>query len=155
MLHFSIQDLGDLGIFHCSGRMVAGNGTRLINAIQASDVRVVVLDLSEIRVVDAAGLGTLVALQLWATAVGRGLKLLNVTPWVENLLRLTNLYGALEVCSVAAMLELICVAADPFARQEVASKALGRCVSPSGGLIAGEKFCSGVSIVESSSVVQV
>ena len=118
MLHFTTQDLEGVAIFHCSGRIVAGNDTCLLSAIEANDARLVVLDLAEVRALDAAGLGTLAGLAGWARATGRRLKLLNVTPWIEALLRLTKLYGALEVCSVIEMLDLFCRAADPCVSNE-------------------------------------
>ena len=133
--------------------MVAGNGAGLVDAIQANDARLVVLDLAEISAVDAAGLGSLVALHLWARAAGRRLKLLNVTSSVESLLRLTKLCGVFEVCSVTEMLDLICGAADPFSSHGSWRQNHSDDVYPSGGPIAGEKFRTGVSIVEFSNVV--
>jgi len=62
--------------------------------------------------VDAAGLGILVSLRTWAHAMGTELKLLNVTPRVEEVLELTNLKSVFEVCSVRDMIDLLCRLTD-------------------------------------------
>jgi anti-anti-sigma factor len=68
----------------------------------------VVLDLAEVSAVDAAGVGMLVLLRLWANATGTKLKLMNLTPRVEEVLQLTKLRSAFEVCSVREMMDLLC-----------------------------------------------
>jgi anti-anti-sigma factor len=111
MLNLTIQDLEDVTVFHCAGRILAGDAIGLSSAVIArSDMRIV-LDLAEIRSVDAAGLGTLVDLQNWAKANGRQLKLMNLSPRLTSLLHLTKLDGVFEVCSIAEMVDLICRAA--------------------------------------------
>jgi anti-sigma B factor antagonist len=112
MLDFRIQNLGDVSVFRCTGRIVAGDEARLRNAVIKDGAMRAVLDLAEIGAVDAAGLGTLLALRAWAKATGRQLKLMNLTLRIESLLRLTKLHAAFEVCSVAEMLDLICRAAN-------------------------------------------
>ncbi len=54
------------------------------------------------------GLGALVALRGWAKHSNRRLKLMNVTPRVEQLLHLTKLDRSFEVCSAEEMLDLLC-----------------------------------------------
>lgn len=114
MLSFTIQDLGDITIFRCVGRITAESRNRLRDAVVAqtdigrAGTRVVVLDLAEITTVDAAGLGELVSLQTWAKATGRELKLMNVLPRVESILELTHLQPAFEICSLGEMVDLLC-----------------------------------------------
>jgi hypothetical protein len=60
--------------------------------------------------IDAAGLGVLASLHRWAKRTRRTLKLMNLTPKVEHLLRLTKLNAEIEVCSAREMLELLCLA---------------------------------------------
>jgi len=74
----------------------------------------VVLDLAEVTAVDAAGVGMLVLLRLWANATGTKLKLMNLTPRVEEVLQLTRLRSAFEVCSVREMMDLLCRANRQF-----------------------------------------
>ena len=73
-------------------------------------LRVAVLDLAEVRTIDAADAGALVSLRKRATANGVALKLVNLTLRVEELLELTRLRSAFEVSSVPEMLGLLCSA---------------------------------------------
>ena len=109
MLTLTIQKLGDVSVFQCTGRITAGDGDILRIAVRTqSRVHTVVLDLAEVTAIDAAGIGMLVALRAWAKATGTALKLLNLTPRVEEVLQLTNLRSAFEVCSVREMMDLFC-----------------------------------------------
>lgn len=113
MLRLTIQDLGDVTIFRCAGRITFAYADMLrIAVLKQRRVGVVVLDLSEVSAVDAAGLGTLVSLRKWARTNGTTLKLMNLAPNVEDLLELTNLRSAFEICSVPEMLDLLCRAFD-------------------------------------------
>jgi len=84
----------------------------------------VVLDLAEIKAVDGAGLGWLVALRAWAKTTGTTLKLMNLNPKVVYLLELTHLLPLFEICSVKDMFELVCGAfhQSRFAEIEAASE---------------------------------
>jgi anti-anti-sigma factor len=107
MLSCAIQILDDAAVFRCSGRLIAGDADALRTAVLAHPpTRILVLDLAEISAVDAGGLGILVSLRKWATDTGTQLQLMNLTPRVESILKLTNLRSVFEVCSVQDMLEL-------------------------------------------------
>ena len=109
MLTLSIHDLGDVKVFECTGRIVFGCADTLRKAIfRQSLTRTVLLDLGAVVGLDAAGLGVLVSLRTWAIETGRTIKLMNLTPRVEELLELTHLRSVLEVCSVPQMLDLFC-----------------------------------------------
>jgi anti-sigma B factor antagonist len=109
MLTLTTHNLGDVTIFRCAGRITAGDGDVLRNAVlNRPPLQVVVLDLTDIDAVDAAGLGTLVSVRTWAQASGTKLKLMNLTPRVEELLELTDLRAAFEIYSVREMLDLLC-----------------------------------------------
>lgn len=121
MLSLRIHDLGDVAVFHCTGRITADVRHTLRDAVmKRPHSRVAVLDLAEVTAVDAAGLGALVSLQNWARANGTRLKLMNLVPLVDEVLELTNLRSAFEVCSVKDMLDLLCRATSqtPFATAE-------------------------------------
>ena len=108
-LNLTIQVLGDVAVLRCSGRITSEDTEELRKAVLTpSDIRTVVLDLSEVRSVDAAGLGTLVALRNWATARCNQFKLMNLAPLVEQVLEITNLKQQFEICSLAEMLDLLC-----------------------------------------------
>jgi anti-anti-sigma factor len=109
MLSFTVNKLGDVTVFRCAGRLTAGDGDVLRDAVpDHAQTRTVVLDLAEVRTVDAAGLGTLVAVKTWASASGKSVKLMNLTPIVEQVLEVTRLRSTFEVCSVPEMLDLLC-----------------------------------------------
>lgn len=111
MLSLRIQRLGDATVFRCVGRITLSDaGVLRSAALRQSRIRTLVLDLAEIRAVDAAGLGILVSLRAWAKENGAALKLMNLTPRVQDLLELTNLKSAFEICSAREMLVLLCLA---------------------------------------------
>jgi anti-sigma B factor antagonist len=126
MLSLKIQNLGDVTVFQCAGRITAEDENAFRKAVLAeSHVRMVVLDLAEVSAVDAAGLGMLVAVRAWAKATGTELKLMNLTPRVEEVLQLTNLRSAFEVCSVREMFDLLCRASRRPSQFEAVSAAIG------------------------------
>jgi anti-anti-sigma factor len=109
MLRLNIHNLGDVTVFRCAGRITADVRNTLREAVMSRPpARIAVLDLAEVTAVDAAGLGALVSLQKWARANGTRLKLMNLVPRVDEVLVLTNLRSAFEVCSVKDMLDLLC-----------------------------------------------
>lgn len=132
MLRLTIDELDDLVVFRCAGRIVAGEAGILRNAVLTqSRIRVAVLDLAEVSAVDAAGLGALLSLRRWAETTGAELKLLNLRPRVEKLLELTNLKSFFEVCSVRDVMDLWCRSFDlgAFAAGELSTGSQGRSVS--------------------------
>jgi anti-anti-sigma factor len=109
MLRITVNHLGDVTIFRCSGEItLAYADTLRILVLNQPRIRIAVLDLAEVTAIDAAGLGTLVSVQTWAGTTGTTLKLMNLTPRVEELLKLTNLRPSFEICSVPDMLDLLC-----------------------------------------------
>lgn len=118
MLNLKIQNLGDVTVFRCAGRITADDADGLRKAVLAqSQLRVAVLDLAEISAVDAAGLGMLAGLRNWAKTAGKQLKLMNIVPRVEEVLELTKLRSAFEILSVREMMDLLCRAAHPVQTQ--------------------------------------
>ena len=97
MLRVTIYDSEDEAILHCAGRIVHGEeADTLCSAVLSQQHRgVVILDLAEVDVIDGGGLGLLVSLR----ARGISLKLLNPSKHVRDVLRLTRLDRAFEICS--------------------------------------------------------
>jgi len=109
MLRVTVQDLADVTVFRCAGRIAFGYQDRLLTAFSKHPaLRVAVLDLAEVTSIDAAGLGLLVSFRKWARVRAVVLKLMNLPPTVEDLLELTRLRSAFEICSVREMLDLLC-----------------------------------------------
>jgi anti-anti-sigma factor len=89
-----------VAIIRCTGRIVfhdeAKNLADVVRPlIEKHDE--VVLDLSDVRDVDSAGLGTLASLHLFARARNRVFALQNPRAFVSNLLELTQLDRQLRV----------------------------------------------------------
>jgi anti-anti-sigma factor len=108
-LSVTVQDLGDVSVLRCTGRITLGDTDTLRTAVRHRLLAsTIVLDLAGVTAIDAAGLGTLVDLRSWAVANGTDLKLMNLTPTVEEVLRVTNLVTTFEVCSFREMMDLLC-----------------------------------------------
>jgi anti-anti-sigma factor len=107
MLSSTIHELRETIVFQCTGRIVFGQCDILRDAfLFHPHSPIAVLDMAEVMAVDAAGLGLLVELRNWACARRTQLRLLNVTPYLEKLLQITNLVRILDVCSVREMMDL-------------------------------------------------
>ena len=108
MLSLNIHQLGETTVFQCAGRIVFGECDILRAAVLARPhCLIAVLDMAEVTAMDAAGLGMLVELRNWAWARRTELKLLNLTPYMEELLQKTNLARRFDVCSARDMVDLL------------------------------------------------
>jgi anti-anti-sigma factor len=83
----------------CHGRLVSGNAKEikeLVKPMIDAGGRRIVIDCGELESVDSSGLGTLVGLKV--SAINKGLvrlELVNLSPRVAELLKLTNLANLL------------------------------------------------------------
>jgi anti-anti-sigma factor len=88
------QMRGDVVIIHCQGRIVSGDEVRTLQheVEKLTHVRKsVVLQLAEVSYVDSGGLGALVRLRGLLRADGGDLKLCQLSPFVLQALKATNL----------------------------------------------------------------
>ena len=109
--YINTQQTGDVAVLQCAGRMVrAGQALSLLRdaVTSLSQVRVIVLDLSEVGMLDAGGLGVLVSLHNWACANGIQLKLVNPSKLVREMLELTRLTSVLHISSVEDVIQIFC-----------------------------------------------
>jgi anti-anti-sigma factor len=95
MLTVKIENLGEIATLHCAGRIVCGDETAILCAAVQRGQRHVVLDLTNVEAVDAAGIGALVSLQ----AAGVYLTLMNPSEQVREILKVTNLDSIFEICA--------------------------------------------------------
>ena len=131
MLNVTVHNLGDITVIRCTGRLAFGYADKLPSAIlKCPSGQIAVLDLAEVTEIDAAGIGVLVSVRNRAKASGVGLKLMNLTPRVENLLELFSLRSEFEISSVPEMLRLLCLAIEKsqFARVEPSAESPGQLV---------------------------
>jgi anti-sigma B factor antagonist len=100
MLKVQTKKLGTVAVLCLQGRIVNGETEILRNAVQSlSDVNAVRLDLARVTIVDAAGLGVMLALREQAQAKGVRFELMNVPRQVGVLLELTRLDSVFRITS--------------------------------------------------------
>ena len=102
MLKVTVEDLNEVVVLHCAGRIVRGDETALLCAASRQHGRTVVVDLAQVDTIDAAGIGLLVSLQ----AAGIYLRLMNPNRNVREMLRLTHLDSVFEVCEPRSAQEM-------------------------------------------------
>ena len=93
MLKVTIENLGDETVLRCNGRIVRGEEATLSCAAMRQQKRSLILDLTEVEAIDAAGIGLLVSLQ----AAGIYLTLMNPTKHVRETLRITQVDSLFEI----------------------------------------------------------
>ena len=109
MLRATVQQLGDVSVLCCRGRIVTGEAYSTLRdtAMSQGQARLLVLDLAGVDHVDAGGLGVLLGLREWTRANAIRFKLMNVMNRVEQILELTALDRVFEFCSARDMLCLL------------------------------------------------
>lgn len=93
MLRINVEELEDVLILGCTGKITRGEETSLLCAALQGYGRNIILDLREVDFIDAAAVGALVALQ----AAGIYLKLLNASKAVREFLRTSQLDSIFEM----------------------------------------------------------
>jgi anti-anti-sigma factor len=92
-LKIETETNGDETLVRCIGKMrhPGSEALRNIMAELLPESKRIVIDLGELTFLDSFGLGVLVSVYLSARRQDRALKLINVNPQAQQLLRLTNL----------------------------------------------------------------
>jgi anti-anti-sigma factor len=93
MLLVTVEDLGNNVVLHCEGRIVRGYETAILCAAVRHAGRNIIVDLSQVEAIDAAGVGALISLQ----AAGIYVQLLNPVKAVHEVLKITGLESVFEV----------------------------------------------------------
>jgi anti-anti-sigma factor len=109
MLTIDVEKSGDVAVVHCAGRLVRGAEVcTLRNAvISEKNTRIVVLDLSQLEFMDGGGLNSLVSLHHWTRNHGIQLKLVNLSPFVREMLIRTRLNRVLDISSLRDVLTVL------------------------------------------------
>ena len=98
VLTLVVEKSPHMTVLRCSGRIVRGDGADALRRVAMSqDQDRVVIDLSAVRAIDAAGLGVLVELQNWADNSNRTLQLLKPCKRVREILESTKLNFVFEI----------------------------------------------------------
>jgi anti-anti-sigma factor len=109
MLTIDVEKASDVAVVHCAGRLVRGAEVcTLRNAVVSEkNTRIVVLDLSQLEFMDGGGLNALVSLHHWTRNHGIQLKLVNLSPFVREMLIRTRLNGVLDISSLRDVLKVL------------------------------------------------
>jgi len=109
-LRIKFEQTSDVAVVRCGGRLVRGEAPHFLKdaVTSLSGLRVIVLDLSEVEMLDGGGLGMLVFLHKWTRAAGIQLKLVNPSSLVLEMLTRTRLTSVLHVSSIVDVVEIFC-----------------------------------------------
>lgn len=112
-LQYKIECLHDLAVVRCSGRLVRGAALDEFSSRleQIEGLRVLVLDLTEVDLIDAGGLSTMLMLRRWAAQRSVNIKLVNPRPFVRRVLEATHLASIFEIASLE---EALCILRAPL-----------------------------------------
>ena len=114
MLKVNIENIGDLAIVQCEGRIVQSDAAfTLRDAVTSQrDARTVVVELSDVNAVEGGGLGMFVFLQRWAHERDIRLKLFNPSKSVQERLKKASSMSEFDVPTLDEMMALL-AEADP------------------------------------------
>jgi anti-anti-sigma regulatory factor len=118
MLDIHIENIGDLAIIECEGRIVRSEAALKLRAavISECDARIVVIDLSEVSAVEAGGLGMLMYLQRWARDHEIRFKLFNPRQSVRYQLEHTGSMWGFEIATLDEMMALLASAENHYSQ---------------------------------------
>jgi anti-anti-sigma regulatory factor len=117
MLDLGIDRIGELGIVECRGRIVRSEAAlKLRRAVTSlEDLRIIVLDLSEVNAIEGGGLGMLQFLLRWTRDHGIQFTLFNPRKSVRDRLELVRSTPPFHIASLEEMMALLTNADSRFA----------------------------------------
>ncbi|HVZ82409.1 MAG TPA: STAS domain-containing protein [Terracidiphilus sp.] len=94
---FEVERKGNEALLHCHGRLVAGQTKALQEGVAPliPACKRIVLDLTDVKMVDSMGLGTLVRLYVSCKSAGCRFELINLGKQIRDLLGVTHLLSVL------------------------------------------------------------
>jgi anti-anti-sigma factor len=118
--HIKSEQTGDVAVLQCAGRVVRGEAIHFLkdSVTSLKEPRVVVLDLTEVEMIDGGGLGMLVFLHRWTRDNGIQLKLVNPSRFVREVLDRTRLSCVFNISSVDDAVEILCTSLPVVAHAE-------------------------------------
>jgi anti-anti-sigma factor len=126
-LHIKSEQTGDVAVLQCSGRIVRGEALHFLKdaVTNLNEPRMVVVDLTDVEMLDGGGLGMLVFLHRWTRDNGIQLKLVNPSTFVREMLDRTRLSCVFNISSVDDVVEILCTSihaeqAEPNVERAVA-----------------------------------
>jgi anti-anti-sigma regulatory factor len=116
MLKVDIDNIGDLALVECEGRIVRSEAAfKLRDAVTSqSDARTVVLEPTEVHALEGGDLGMLIYLQRWARDHNIRFKLFNPSKSVERL-ELVSSLSEFDIPTLDEMMALLASADSRYA----------------------------------------
>jgi len=113
-LRIKREQTGDVAVLQCAGRVVRGEALHFLkDAVTGlKKPRLIVLDLSEVEMLDGGGLGMLVFLHRWTRERNIQLKLVNPSDFVREMLDRTRLTCVFNISSMEDVVEILCTASQ-------------------------------------------
>jgi anti-anti-sigma regulatory factor len=109
MLGVHIENIGDLAVIECEGRIVRSDAAfKLRDAVTSQlDAHIIVVDLSEVNAIEGGGLGMLAFLHRWAFDHDIQFKLFNPSSLVQLRLEQANFTFQLDIATLDEMKALL------------------------------------------------
>ena len=117
MLNVTVENIGELAVVECEGRIVRSESAyRLREAVTSqTDSRIVVLELSKVTAVGGGGLGLLVFLQRWTREHNIRFLLFNPSKSVQSRLKRARSIAEFYIPSVEEVRALLAYANNRYA----------------------------------------
>lgn len=112
MLSIHIDNVGDIAIIECDGRIVRSDAAlKLREAVNSQrDARIIVVDLSKVPALEAGGLGMIGFLHRWAKDHGIQIKLFNPRESVRCRLEQVSWMREFDIITRDEMVDILAVA---------------------------------------------
>ncbi len=95
------RQVGDVTVVDVSGRITLGEGASALRTtlrdLAANGHKKLLLNLAEVSYIDSSGIGELVSAFTTVANQGGGVKLVNLTTRVKDLLQITKLYTVFDI----------------------------------------------------------
>ena len=117
MLNVTVENIGELAVVECEGRIVQREAAvKLRKAVTSqTDARIVVLELSEVDAIEGGGLGMLVFLRRWARDHNIRFLLFNPSKAVRNGLKRARSISEFYIPTMDEMMALLAYASSRHA----------------------------------------
>lgn len=118
MLNIHIENIGEMAVIECEGRIVQSEAAfKLRDALHSQrDARIIVLDLSEVPAIEGGGLGMLMFLHRWAHDHDIRLKLFNPHQSVRDSLAHISSMREFDIVTLDEMVARLTRADGRYAR---------------------------------------
>ena len=97
----NIRDLGNIRVIELSGKITIGTGDvkirELVNQALEDGKKEILFDLGDVKAIDSSGIGEMVACYTTVTKRGGHLKLMHLSPKINDILQVTQLITVFDV----------------------------------------------------------